>query len=109
MANGFMVNKMTTQAPQTYTPQVTPNVVTNTSNSVMDIKSTNDLLGKSVSIQEETMGYIKAIATVMLEKTQDSKTLNVDKSPLTVNNKGVNKPDLELPDSVVDLSKKRYG
>lgn len=109
MANGFMVNKMTTQAPQTYAPQVTPNVVTNTSNSVMDIKSTNDLLGKSVSIQEETMGYIKAIATAMLEKTQDSKTLNVDKSPLTVNNKGVNKPDLELPDSVVDLSKKRYG
>lgn len=110
MANGFMVNKMTTQAPQTYSPQVTPNVVTNTSNSVMDMKSTNDLLGKSVTIQEETMGYIKAIATVMLEKSQDNKTLNVDKSPLTVNNtKGVNKPDLELPDSVVDLSKKRYG
>lgn len=109
MANGFMVNKMTTQAPQTYSPQVTPNVVTNASNSVMDMKSTNDLLGRSVTIQEETMGYIKAIATAMLEKTQGNKTLDVDKSPLTVNTKGVNKPDLELPDPVVDLSKKRYG
>ncbi len=108
MANGFMVNKMTTQAPQTYSPQVTPNVVTNASNSVMDMKSTNDILSQSVTIQSETMGYIKAIAEVIVKNATDTK--NIDKSPLTVKNtKGVNKTDLEMPDSVIDLSKKRYG
>lgn len=108
MANGFMVNKMTTQAPQTHSPQVTPNVVTNASNSVMDMKSTNDILSQSVTIQSETMGYIKAIAEVIVKNATDTK--NIDKSPLTVKNtKGVNKTDLEMPDSVIDLSKKRYG
>ena len=103
-----MVNKMTTQAPQTYSPQVTPNVVTNASNSVMDMKSTNDILSQSVTIQQETMGYIKAIAEVIVKNTIDTK--NIDKSPLIVKDtKGVNKTDLEMPDSVIDLSKKRYG